>query len=74
MRGSLHFHGTCRMGADPDKSVVDPWCRAHDVPNLWIVDGSFMPTSGGYNPTLTILANAYRVADHFVRSAKRQDV
>ena len=74
MRGSLHFHGTCRMGTDPEKSVIDQYCRAHDVPNLWIVDGSFMPTSAGYNPTLTILANAYRVADHFVRSAKRQDI
>jgi choline dehydrogenase-like flavoprotein len=71
--GSAHFHGTCRMGDDPKRSVVDRWCRSHDVPNLWVVDGSVFPTAGGYNPTLTILANAYRVADHFVRSAKRLD-
>ncbi len=69
-----HFHGTCRMGDDPGTSVVDRWCRTHDVPNLWVVDGSFFPTSGGYNPTLTILANAYRVADHFVAEARRQNL
>ena len=72
MKGFMHFHGTCRMGDDPKGSVVDRWCRSHDVKNLWIVDGSVFPTSGGYNPTLTILANSYRVADHFVREAKRQ--
>ncbi|MCZ6659477.1 MAG: GMC family oxidoreductase [Gammaproteobacteria bacterium] len=66
-----HFHGTCRMGDNPKSSVVDRWCRSHDVKNLWVVDGSFFPTSGGYNPTLTILANAYRVANHFIAEAKR---
>ncbi|MCP4905163.1 MAG: GMC family oxidoreductase [bacterium] len=71
LKGSGHFHGTCRMGDDPQRSVVDRWCRAHDVPNLWVVDSSVLPTSAGYNPTLTIVANAYRVADHFVREAKR---
>ncbi len=74
MKGSAHFHGTCRMGDDPKRSVIDRWCRSHDVENLWIVDSSVFPTSGGYNPTLTILANAYRVADHFVREAKRQNL
>lgn len=69
-----HFHGTCRMGDDPEASVVDRWCRSHDVKNLWVVDGSFFPTSAGYNPTLTILANAYRVADHFVAEARRQNL
>ena len=73
-KGSAHLHGSCRMGNDPQRSVVDRWCRSRDVKNLWIVDGSVFPTSGGYNPTLTILANAYRVADHFVREAKRQNV
>lgn len=70
-KGNAHNHGTARMGNDPSKSVLDKWCRSHEVPNLWVVDGSFMPTTGGYNPTLTILANAYRVADHFVREAKK---
>jgi len=74
MKGFMHFHGTCRMGDDPTRSVVDRWCRSHDVPNLWIVDGSVFPTSGGYNPTLTILANAYRVADRFVAEAKRRNL
>ena len=74
MRGSAHVHGTCRMGKDPAKSVLDPWCRAHDVPNLWVVDGSCFPTAGGYNPTLTLLANAYRVADRFIAEAKRQNL
>ena len=74
MKGSAHVHGTCRMGTDPSRSVLDPWCRAHDVPNLWIVDGSCFPTCGGYNPTLTILANAYRVADRFVAEARKKNL
>lgn len=72
--GNAHNHGTCRMGDDPAKSVVDRHCRSHEVKNLWVVDGSVMPTNGGYNPTLTILANAYRVADHFVGEARRQSL
>jgi len=74
MKGSGHIMGTCRMGNNPSRSVVDKWCRSHDVPNLWIVDGSVFPTSGGYNPTLTILANAYRVADRFVSEVRRGNV
>jgi len=73
-KGNAHNHGSCRMGDDPAKSVVDRWCRSHEVPNLWVVDGSVMPTNGGYNPTLTILANAYRVADHFVAKAQGQEL
>lgn len=71
MRGAPHVLGTCRMGNDPTRSVVNRWCRAHDVPNLWIVDGSVFPNPGGYNPTLTILANAYRVAAHMVSEARK---
>lgn len=71
MKGSAHVHGTVRMGKDPAKSVVDATCRSHEVRNLWVVDSSVMPTNGGYNPTLTILANAYRVAGHLVREAGR---
>ena len=67
---NAHNLGTCRMGTDPSKSVIDKWCRSHEVPNLWVVDGGVMPTGAGYNPTLTILANAYRVADHFIRESK----
>lgn len=56
-------HGTARFGRDPKTSVLDVNCRSHDVENLYVVDGSFMPTSGGVPTTLTIVANALRVAD-----------
>jgi choline dehydrogenase-like flavoprotein len=58
--------GTCRFGVDPATSVLDKNCRAHEVPNLYVTDGSFMPTSGGVPFTMTIMANALRVADHLV--------
>ena len=63
--GSTTFHlqhGTCRFGIDPSRSVLDPSCRAHAVENLYVTDGSFMPTSGGVPATPTILANSLRVA------------
>jgi choline dehydrogenase-like flavoprotein len=63
-------HGTCRFGDDPASSVLDRDCRAHTVPNLYVVDGSFMPTSGGNPNTLTIMANAYRVASRLVQRVK----
>ncbi|MBI4815070.1 MAG: GMC family oxidoreductase [Deltaproteobacteria bacterium] len=56
-------HGTCRFGRDPKTSVLDRSCRTHEVPNLYVVDGSFMPTSGGVPTTLTLQANALRVGD-----------
>lgn len=62
--------GTCRFGDDPATSVLDRDCRAHEVPNLYVVDGSFMPTSGGVPFTLTITANAFRVADRLIRKMK----
>jgi len=58
-----HQHGTLRMGVDPATSVLDKYCRAHEVDNLYAVDGSPFPTATGANPTLTIMANAWRVAD-----------
>jgi choline dehydrogenase-like flavoprotein len=58
-----HQHGTLRMGTDPAKSVLDRFCRAHEVANLYAVDGSPFPTGTGANPTLTIMANAWRVAE-----------
>lgn len=58
-----HPCGTLRMGSDPATSVLDPACRVHGLSNLWVVDASFMPTSMGVNPSLTIAANALRVAD-----------
>ncbi|MDQ3900923.1 MAG: GMC family oxidoreductase [Actinomycetota bacterium] len=62
-----HEMGTARMGTDPEKSVVNVWNQAHDVPNLYILDGSFFPTATGVNPTLTIMANAWRVCEAIVR-------
>ena len=62
-------HGTCRAGRDPAHSVLDEHCQAHEVPNLFVVDGSFMPTSGGSSPTLTILANSLRTAEHIAAGA-----
>jgi choline dehydrogenase-like flavoprotein len=59
-----HQHGTTRMGDDPATSVLDRWCRSHEVDNLFVVDGGPFPTGTGANPTLTIMANAWRVADH----------
>lgn len=58
-----HQVGTCRFGTDPETSVLDPSCRAHDVENLYVVDGSFFPSISGVNPALTIMANSLRVAD-----------
>jgi choline dehydrogenase-like flavoprotein len=60
-------HGTCRFGKDPSTSVLDPDCRAHEVSNLYVVDGSFMPSSGGIPTTLTIAANAFRVGHGLVK-------
>jgi choline dehydrogenase-like flavoprotein len=58
-----HQVGTCRFGVDPRHAVLDADCRVHAMDNLWVVDGSFMPTSLGVGPALTIAANALRVAD-----------
>ena len=60
---SSHYLGTCRMGMDPSSSVVDPWCRTHDVTNLFIGDGSVFVTGAAVNPALTISALATRTAD-----------
>ena len=69
-RGSAHNRGTCRMGNDPKTSVVDKFHRAHDVPNLFIVDGSNLVTGGRNHPTMTIQALAFRAADHLIRAGK----
>src|SRR5271165_5536223 len=71
---SVHLMGTCRMGNNPAESVVDKYHRAHDVPNLFIVDGSSFVTSGRQQPTCTIQALAYRAADHMVKSARAAKV
>jgi choline dehydrogenase-like flavoprotein len=69
-----HLLGTARMGDDPKRSVVDRWGRCHDVPNLTIVDGSVMVTSGAVNPTSTITALALRAAEHLADDAHNLQV
>ena len=72
--GVGHVLGTTRMGDDPETSVVDRWCRAHDVANLYMIDGGTFVTSGSANPTATIMANALRVSDHLVETRASQEV
>jgi choline dehydrogenase-like flavoprotein len=59
-----HQVGTCRFGDEADRNVLDRNCRAHDLDNLYVVDASFFPSSAAINPSLTIIANALRIADH----------
>lgn len=67
MTGGQHQAGTCRMGDDPATSVVDRFCRVHDLDNLYIADGSVLVTNGGFNPVLTIMAMAYRTGEQIVK-------
>ena len=62
--GVGHQAGTCRFGADPATSVLDPDCKAHELDNLYVVDTSFFPSIGAVNPALTAIANAIRVGEH----------
>ena len=71
---SRHLMGTCRMGDDPGTSVVDRWNRAHDVPNLFLVDGSSLVTCGRQQPTETIQALAFRAANHIQELARRGEI
>jgi choline dehydrogenase-like flavoprotein len=64
LAGVAHQNGTIRFGDDPSQSALDRNCRAHEVDNLYVVDGSFFPSSAAVNPALTIMANALRVGDH----------
>lgn len=66
LAGVAHQNGTIRFGNDPQTSVLDKNCKAHDVDNLYVVDGSFFPSSSAVNPALTIMANALRVGDHLL--------
>jgi choline dehydrogenase-like flavoprotein len=66
LSGGQHQAGTCRMGDDPRTSVVDPWGRVHGHDNLYVADGSVHVTNGGFNPVLTILALAFRMAEQMV--------
>lgn len=70
-KNTTHQCGTLCFGTDPAKSVLDPYCRAHDVENLFVVDASFFPSSAAVNPGLTIAAQALRVADHIIETDLR---
>lgn len=71
---SSHYLGTCRMGTDPRSSVVNAWCRSHDVPNLYIGDSSVFVTGAAVNPTLTIAAIATRTAEGMVADFKHGEL
>jgi choline dehydrogenase-like flavoprotein len=64
--GTAHQCGTVRFGKNPKSSVLDAFCKAHDLDNLYVVDGGFFPSSTSVNPALTIIANALRVGDHLL--------
>jgi choline dehydrogenase-like flavoprotein len=66
LEGVGHQNGTCRMGSDSASSVLDPFCKAHDLDNLYVVDASCFVSASAVNPSLTIIANAIRVADHLL--------
>jgi len=66
LAGVAHQNGTIRFGHDPKTSALDVNCKAHDLDNLYVVDGSFFPSSAAVNPALTIMANALRVGDHIL--------
>ncbi len=68
---TCHQHGTARMGDDPAKSVVDKWGEAHDVPGLFVMDGAVFPTATGVNPTLSIMANAWRCSDYIATVVRK---
>ena len=70
LSGGQHQAGTCRMGNDPQTSVVNRDCRLHDVDNVYVIDASVHVTNGGFNPALTILANAYRASGNLLKAWK----
>jgi choline dehydrogenase-like flavoprotein len=69
-----HLMGTCRMGNDPKRSVVNQYGQSHDVPNLYIFDGSVFVTGAGFNPTGTLAAIALRSVQNLIRQRRNQEV
>lgn len=72
--GGVHLLGTCRMGDDPQSSVIDKHHRTHDVPNLFLCDGSSFVTSGRGQPTMTIMALAFRAAEQIANAARNNEI
>ena len=73
-QSGAHLLGTCRMGDDPQTSVIDKYHRTHDIPNLFLCDGSSMVTSGRGQPTMTIMALAFRAAEHIGAAARNNEI
>ena len=71
--GMSHQNGTLRFGADPAYSVLDVNCKTHDLDNVYVVDASFFPSCGAFNPALTIAANALRVGEHLINEVLNKD-
>ena len=71
---SIHELGGCRMGADPKKSILNQWNQSHEVPNLFVVDGSSFVSGGAQNPTLTILALSLRASEYLAEKMKRNEI
>lgn len=67
--GVAHQNGTLRFGTDPATSVLDTNCKTHEIDNLYVVDGSFFPSCGAVNPSLTIMANAIRIGEHLLQKS-----
>jgi len=70
----IHEVGTARMGVDPASSVLNGYCQAHDVKNLFVMDGAPLVTNPDKNPTLTIMALAWRASEHLLDEAKKGNV
>jgi choline dehydrogenase-like flavoprotein len=70
-QNTTHQCGTLCFGTDPNKSVLDSYCRSHDIENLFVVDASFFPSSAAVNPGLTVVAQALRVSDHIKETELR---
>jgi choline dehydrogenase-like flavoprotein len=71
---AIHEVGTARMGADPKKFVLDPYNQAHDVRNLFVMDGACYPSSACQNPTLTFMALTVRACDRLIERFKKNEV
>jgi choline dehydrogenase-like flavoprotein len=71
---AIHEHGTCRMGDDPKRSALNKFAQMHQVKNLFVVDGSAFPSASEKNPTLTILANAWRATDYLADEFKKGNI
>ena len=71
---SIHEVGTCRMGDDPKRSVLNKWCQSHDHKNLFVVDGASFTSAGWQNPTMTILALSMRASEHLASQMSKQNI